>query len=332
MNKPDLNQTPILIADIGGTNARFALSTQQAPFFNSAKTLQCADFDKFEEAVDAYLRTHKIKKLGGICFAVAGPIDDGRVEFTNNHWKIDSAKLSSEHQLDKIKLLNDFEAIAYSLARLTSIKDSDSFESINGNWVFDTKQDFTVGIVGPGSGLGVAGLNQKNGELFANVTEGGHAGFSPENIQQLEILRYLHQKYDDRVSCERLISGPGMVNIHEALCQIVGQENPSLSAADIANAAVNGNDSLCQQTFELFFEILGQVAGDLALTIGAFDGIFIAGGIAQRYPEQLNNSNFRTGFENKGRHRHLMEATPTWLISHKNPGLLGASVYAQEYL
>ena len=330
MSKHD--QSPTLIADIGGTNARFAQSTHHAPFFTSAQTLQCADFDKFEEAVDAYLRAHEIKELSGICFAVAGPIDGGRVEFTNNHWKIDCAKLSEQYQLDKIKLLNDFEAIAYSLVRLNSLDREDGFDSISGDWPFDSKQDFTVGIVGPGSGLGVAGLSQRNGELFANVTEGGHAGFSPENKQQLAILEYLHNKYDDRVSCERLLSGPGIVNIHEALCQLNNQENPSLNAADIATAAISGNDPLCQQAFELFFEILGQAAGDLALTIGAFDGIFIAGGIAQRYPKQLSNSNFRAGFENKGRHRHLLEATPTWLIRHKNPGLLGASVYAQEYL
>ncbi len=330
------HQDSILIADIGGTNARFALSHQHAPFFNSAQTLQCADFDAFEEAVDAYLRSHKIQKLGGICFAVAGPIDNGRVEFTNNHWKIDCSKLSEQYQLNKIKLLNDFEAIAYSLVRLNAIDEGDNgedgFESINGSWKFDSKHDFTVGIIGPGSGLGIAGLNQRNGDLFVSVTEGGHAGFSPENNRQVEILKYLHNKYDDRVSCERLISGPGIVNIHEALCQISNQENLSLSAADIANAAVNARNPLCQQTFELFFEILGQVAGDLALTLGAFDGIFIGGGIAQRYPQQLSNSDFRAGFENKGRHRHLMQATPTWLITHKNPGLLGASVYAQEYL
>ena len=332
MNQADSKQAPILIADIGGTNARFALSTAQAPFFSSAQTLQCADFDAFEQAVEAYLRALKIEKLKGICFAVAGPIDNGRVEFTNNHWKIDCATLSEQYKVNKIKLLNDFEAIAYSLVRLNSTDSDQSFESINGRWAFDTKADFTVGIIGPGSGLGVAGLNQRNAELFANVTEGGHAGFSPENKQQIEILSYLHTKFDDRVSCERLISGPGIVNIHEALCQISGQENPSLSAADIANAAVNGSDALCQQTIELFFEILGQLAGDLALTIGAFDGIFIAGGIAQRYPQQLSDSHFRAGFENKGRHRHLLEATPTWLITHKNPGLLGASVYAQEYL
>ena len=146
---------------------------------------------------------------------------------------------------------------------------------------------------------------------------------------QGEILSYLQQKFDDRISRERLLSGPGLVNIHEALCFIHGHDNPGLTPADIAVAGINKTDPICQQTFDLFFEILGQVAGDIALAWGAYDGIFVGGGICQRYPAELAQSAFRKGFENKGRHRHLMTDLPTRLITHKNPGLVGASVFAE---
>jgi len=126
------------------------------------------------------------------------------------------------------------------------------------------------------------------------------------------------------------LSGPGLVNIHEALCAIHGQDNPGLIAADIAVAGINKTDPICEQTFDLFFEMLGQVAGDIALALGAYNGVFIGGGICQRYPNQLAASRFRKGFENKGRHSHLMTDLPTWLITHKNPGLLGASVFARK--
>jgi len=116
------------------------------------------------------------------------------------------------------------------------------------------------------------------------------------------------------------------------LCHIFDQENPALAAADIANAAANGSDDMCVKSLDTFFEILGQLAGDTALATGSTDGVFIGGGIAQRYPEYLANSNFREGFENKGRYRALLEKVPTWLITHKNPGLLGASIYARDLI
>ena len=133
----------------------------------------------------------------------------------------------------------------------------------------------------------------------------------------------------NRVSIERLLSGPGLMNIHESLCEIYGYENPGLSAADIASVGTRGNDEMCHKTMDLFFEILGQVAGDVSLSLGTYHGIFIGGGITQRYPEYLENSNFRKGFENKGRYQSLMESTPTWLIKRENPGLVGCSVLVQ---
>jgi len=319
---------PILIADIGGTNARFALTNGKQQSFRQAQTLEAAEFEHVTHAINTYLRSHDIHQLNAICLAVAGPIRDGRVSFPNSQWAIDCKDLSKRYNTKQVRLLNDWEAISYSLSCLVE----DHLVDIGGSWSGLPDGDFTVGALGPGSGLGMTGLLRRDGALIPLVTEGGHVGFSPENQLQCEILAYLHQKFDDRISRERLLSGPGLVNIHEALSAIHGQENPGLIAADIAVAAINKTDPICEETFDLFFEMLGQVAGDIALALGANQGIFIGGGICQRYPQQLEESRFRAGFENKGRHSDLMRELPTWLITHKNPGLLGANIVAQTML
>lgn len=321
-----MTDLPILIADIGGTNARFALSTEAPQFFTQAQTLEAAEFEHVSDAIDTYLHSHGINQLGSIALAVAGPIRNEKVVFPNSHWSIDCADLRKRYKVENATLLNDWEAISYSLSSLGK----NDLINIGGNWGPLNDADYSVGAIGPGSGLGMSGLLRRDKKLIPLVTEGGHAGFSPENQLQGEILSYLHQKFDDRISRERLLSGPGLVNIHEALCSIHGHDNPGLIAADIAVAGINKTDAICQETFDLFFEMLGQVAGDIALALGAYDGIFIGGGICQRYPAHLAESRFRKGFENKGRHSHLMKDLPTWLISHKNPGLLGASVYARS--
>lgn len=321
-----MQQAPVLIADIGGTNARFAVAKDASPHFSNAQTLQAAEFEQLTNAIDSYLNAQGINELKAIVLAVAGPIRDEKVVFPNSHWSVDCRDLRHKYRIAHADLLNDWEAISYSLSSLGQTE----LQTIGGQWRPLPDQDYTVGALGPGSGLGMSGLLRRNQTLMPLVTEGGHAGFSPEDELQGRILDYLRKKFDDRISRERLLSGPGMVNIHEALCAIHGKENPSLTAADIATAGINKSDKICIQTFDLFFEILGQVAGDIALELGANDGVFIGGGIAQRYPDYLAASNFRLGFEKKGRHRELMQDIPTWLIKHNNPGLLGASVYARR--
>jgi len=318
----------ILIADIGGTNARFAFSTPSTPFFTKAQTLACADYPTIEDAIDTFLSSNRIQKIDVICLAVAGPITNESVDFTNNNWSIRCADLRSRYKIKQAHLLNDFEAIAHSL----TILDKSDLIDIGGQWAKASNKDFTLAVIGPGSGLGIAGLCQRNKSIFTIVSEGGHAGFAPENSLQIEVINYLHKKYARRVSRERVLSGPGLVNIHEALCNIAGQQKPTLTAAEIAESAIERSNESCVQSLELFFEILGQVAGDTALSIGASDGVFIGGGIAQRYPEELSNSRFRLGFENKGRYKEQLKKIPTWLIAHKNPGLLGASIYAQRFI
>ena len=251
---------------------------------------------------------------------MAGPVIDQSVRFTNNHWSIDAGELSQRFPAARVRLLNDFEAIAYSLPLLA---DTDTVTIGLQEGQLRGKRDFTVGVVGPGTGLGVAGLIGRGEHRFAVVTEGGHVGFAPENQLQFEVLRVLRDQFQ-RVSQERLLCGPGLENIYWAIRQIHGERPSRLAAAEIFQRAMDQSDIHATEALNLFYEALGQSAGNAALSLGAYDGIYIGGGIVKRYPNLLKTSAFRTGFENKGRYRSLMERVPTLLITHSEPGLLGA--------
>lgn len=316
----------LLIGDIGGTNARFALADPSQPGFSQEETLQCAEHASADMAIKQYLDDVGARSPDVICLAAAGPIVEHRVRFTNNPWSIDSDELARQFEISKVRLLNDFEAIAYSIPFLDG-KDCMPVGLPEPRPL--NAEHYTVGILGPGTGLGAVGL-RKHGDLLIPIPgEASHGGFAPESQVQLDMLSALRERYD-RVSSERFVSGPGIENIYWALCRIHGEQKPQLKAAEIFSRGNDRSDSRAVEAVQMFFEILGQVAGDYALALGAKDGIFIAGGIVRRYPEMLENSRFRNGFEAKGRHRSLMERVPTQLITHEQPGLLGASYCALQ--
>ena len=288
----------LLIGDIGGTNARFALANRRYPGFHDVVELKCADFGTSSGAIQHYLERVGVESLGAICLAAAGPVVDHFIDVTNNHWTLSASSLASEFDVEAVQLLNDLD-----------------------------NRSFDVAILGPGTGLGVAGLSGRRGTLLAITGEGGHVGFAPESDLQVELLTVLRGRFE-RVSAERLVAGSGIENIYAGLLEIRGEAAEPLRAAQIFEAA--GSPGNAYDAVHLFFEILGQVAGDLALTLGANDGVYIAGGIAKRYPDTLQNGVFRAAFESKGRHRHLMERIPTFLITHPQPGLLGAAYCVLE--
>jgi len=318
----------LLIGDIGGTNARFALANPTAPGFSAEMTLQCADYASADAAIKDFLEAVGASSPDVICLAAAGPIVDQRVRFTNNPWSIAADELAVDFSTSAVRLLNDFEAIAYSIPFL---KSEDVLTIGLPEPAALDDEHYTVGILGPGTGLGMVGLRKYGGLHIPIAGEGSHSGFAPESQVQLDILVALRERFD-RISAERLVSGPGLENIYWALARIHGEKRPQLSAADIFAKANDSSDPRAAEAVQVFFEVLGQVAGDFALTLGAADGIFVAGGIARRYPEMLANSRFRPGFESKGRHRSIMERVPTQLILHDQPGLLGASYCALELL
>jgi glucokinase len=315
----------LLIGDIGGTNARFALATPDRPGFHSVLELQCEDFATADDAISHYLSATKAASPDAVCLAAAGPIIDERVKVTNNHWDISAVETRADFDVENVRLLNDFTAIAYSIPLLTEAEVR-SIGRHDHDWL--PKANFNVAILGPGTGLGVAGLCRRDDFLLPITGEGGHVGFAPETEQQLEILKVLRGQFD-RVSAERLIAGSGLENIYLALKTIRRESGPTLTAAEIFAARSPGN--LAAEAVDVFFELLGQVAGDVALTLGAVDGVYIAGGIAKRYPDILEDSRFRSAFEGKGRRRAMMERIPTRLITYDQPGLLGAAYAVLEF-
>lgn len=320
--------TTLLIGDIGGTNARLALANSDEPGFDRAVTLQCDDFESANRAIQHYLDEVGAESPDVICLAAAGPVVNKRVRFTNNHWIIDAAELSREFAIDRVRLMNDFEAIASAMPFIRA----EELLPIGLPVPQPLDDDnFTIGVVGPGTGLGAVGLKRIPGHYIPIPGEASHGGFAPETSVQLQVLEVLRERFD-RVSTERLVSGPGLENIYWALTQIHREPRIHLSPADIFSAAIGNTEPMAVEAVQMFYEILGQFAGDFALTIGAFDGIFVGGGIAQRYPELMASSLFRTGFERKGRYRAQLERVPTQLIMHKQPGLLGAACVALTML
>ena len=316
----------LLIGDIGGTNARFALADDSATRFSSIEKLKCTDFESADVAIRHYLDLVGSGSPDAVCLAAAGPIVDERVRFTNNPWVISARELRKSLGIDAVRLLNDFEAIAYSIPLLSA---GDCMPI--GLPVAEplSAERYTVGIVGPGTGLGAVGLTREGGLLLPIAGEASHGGFAPETQVQLEVLKALRERFD-RVSTERLVSGPGLENLYWALTQIHNEQRTPSNAAEIFAAAIDHSDALAAEAVQMFFEVLGQFAGDYALALGAEDGIFIAGGIVRRYPDLIASSGFRSGFERKGRHRSLMERIPTQLILHEQPGLLGASYFVSS--
>ena len=320
-----MKKKTLLIADIGGTNARFALADGRNPGFSEEQTLQCADYLSVEEAIEHYLEKVGAAAPSVICLAAAGPVVDQHISVTNNHWVLAVDDLSEAFATDAVRLMNDFEAIAYSIPALgeddclpVGLPDPEPLPD----------GDYSVAVVGPGTGLGAVGLRRHNGVLIPIAGEASHGGFAPETKVQLDVLVALREQFD-RVSSERVVSGSGLENIYWALGQIHGEKLPKLSAPEIF-AAAQQSEGHAAEAVALFFEVLGQFSGDYALALGATDGVYIAGGIVRRYPDMFTNSRFRSGFEGKGRHRSILERIPTQLIMHPQPGLLGASFVAQE--
>ena len=313
----------LIVGDIGGTNARFALANQAHPGFHDLIELKCADYETSELAIRFVLGQFGVTTADAMCLAAAGPVVDGSINMTNNHWTISSEHIASEFDVDAVRLLNDFEAIAYSLPFLAA-EDRSVIGVPQG--VALSGRDFNVAVLGPGTGLGVAGLIGRDKRLIPITGEGGHVAFAPETELQSELLAALRSRFA-RVSAERLVAGIGIENIFTALADVRDETTDRLSAAEVFASA--GSSALAREAVDLFFEIMGQVAGDLALTMGAWDGIYIAGGIAKRYPDVLAESRFRAAFDRKGRHSHIIERVPTYLITHDQPGLLGASYLAQ---
>lgn len=309
----------LLVGDVGGTNARFALArmVNGRPRLEHFESFPAETHPTFLDGVKAYLDGCPVKPTGGV-IAVAGPVTDGAIDLTNSPWRVSEGELQTLG-LNPIRLINDFEALAWG----APVVPEDELASLGGPAQGDPHA--VIALVGPGTGFGVSALaRDAHGREMALPSEGGHACFAPGDEIEDEVLRILRRRYD-RVSIERLICGPGLLNLHRALAEIDGRETHIDDPAQITAQALDDPNSPCGATLARFCAMLGAVAGDIALTTGARGGVYIAGGIAPRILPFIQASPFRRRFERKGRFQDYMAAIPTKVILHKHAALLGAA-------
>jgi glucokinase len=327
---PPANAAPAtdhrLLADVGGTNARFALQSGAQGAITHIQTLPCADHASLGEAIEHYLRQQAPAQRPQLAaIAIANPIQGDRVQMTNHHWSFSISALQAALGLKQLELLNDFTALALALPHLP---DSD-LRQVGGRTGASAAHSTTaLGLIGPGTGLGVSGLvPDGRGGWWPLQGEGGHVSLSATNAQEQTALALLWARFG-HVSAERAVSGQGLSNLYGALTQRDGGAWPDRlpSAAEVTEWAMGGQDARAQEALDLFFAFLGTVAGNLALTLGAWDGIFLGGGILPRLGQRIDASAFRERFERKGRFENHLKPVPVWVIeAGQSPALLGAS-------
>lgn len=313
--------SPLLLADIGGTNARFALDYGNGHIDRIA-TLSCAEHAEFAHAVRAYLDDFASEPVRHAVIAIANPISGDAVKMTNHHWEFSIEASRCALGLDTLLAVNDFAALAMAVPSLAAAE----LERIGGG------SAAAGSVVGAGTGLGVAGLVPKDGSWLALSSEGGHVTFSPADERELAVLRHCWQRYE-HVSAERLVSGTGIPLIFEALAAQHGATvSAKPTAAAIVARALEGKDALCLETLECFCGMLGTVAGNVAVTLAAKGGIYIGGGVVPRLGAYFAQSPFRRRFESKGRFSAFNAAIPTCVITAPYPAFAGAARILRDHL
>jgi glucokinase len=317
-----------MLVDLGGTNVRFGVadpSLAKPLLADSIRRYRVADYDSLVSTANHYLEETGLKVRRAIV-AAAGRIDDGEtVKVTNNPWAISAKQTATALNLDYVHLVNDFAAQSMAVTLLQA-NDLVTVGKLPPPLI-GAEDEQTFAIVGPGTGLGVGGLLVRQGHCSVLQTEGGHAGFAAHSPEDIEILNYLNRKYG-RVSNERLICGQGLVNLYDALCHITGATVECMQPEEITARAKAGTDPMCVRTVETFAGIFGSIAGDLVLTLGAWGGVYLTGGLIPVLLPWLTKGTFRERFEAKGRFRDIMEKVPTQAIMNPEPGLLGAAALA----
>jgi glucokinase len=306
-----------LVGDIGATNARFGLMSPQHALLHH-RTFACEDHATIEDALVLYLGEHgglPTPRLGAL--AIASAITGDRIAMTNHPWSFSVAALRSRLGFERFEVINDFTAVALALPRLGA---ADRLAIGGGSPVAGAP----LGVLGAGSGLGVSGLIPAGARWIPLTGEGGHVTMAPADERESAVISHLRRQFD-HVSAERLLSGPGLVNIYNSLAAAAGVPARGYTAAEITDPATGAVDPLCRESTNLFCAMLGTVAGNLALTLGARGGIYIAGGIAPRLGRSFPASPFRERFEAKGRMRPYLAAIPTYLVVHPFPAFVGCA-------
>lgn len=320
-NQNDHLSFPILIGDIGGTNARFCIlpdATSEAAHLTTVKT---ADYPSIDDAIKiAVLSNTAIKPVSAL-LAVAGPIESDEIPLTNCHWIVKPKEMLSNLGLGDVVVVNDFEAQALAIAAL----DDDNRERIGPH-----RPDMMASrvVLGPGTGLGVGGLVHARNMWFPVPGEGGHVDLGPRTERDHQIFPHL-EAIEGRISGEQILCGRGLVNLYRAICAADGIAPSFSDPADVTARGLGGSNAQAEETLSLFSTYLGRVAGDMALVFMARGGVYLAGGISQKIIPALKRPEFRAGFEDKAPHSALMRSIPTYVVTHPQAALAGLSSFAR---
>ena len=318
---------PFIAADVGGTHARVALIRPQGAarfVIERYETFVCSEFADLGAILRAFMATLGTSRIGAAAIACAGYCLDGTIINTNLPWTVSLERMRSELHLEQVEFVNDFEAVAYATPHL---QDADTMLLTSASGAAASAPTL---IVGPGTGLGAAVTIPTAHGPIVLATEAGQAGFAPGTAREIDVLRIL-QRRAQHVSIEQVLSGPGLVNLYNALAELEGQAASLQSPAEITQAALQGTDRIARDALDTFCGVMGSVLGNLVLLYGAQGGAFLAGGILPQIKDYLASSQFVERFLDKGAMRPVLERVPVRLIEHRQLGVLGAaSWYLQQ--
>ncbi len=320
----------ILAGDVGGTKVHLALFEFTDGNLKHVRDKQfpAKEYGGLEEIVKEFLVSEKVTSA---CFGVPGPVRDGRLRLTNLPWTLDSRELATDLKIDFVFLINDLQANGYGIAELNA-------EQIYTLSEGDSRQVGNRALISAGTGLGEAFLVFDGRDYVPYPSEGGHSDFAPRNEDEIDLLRFLRQKYNGRISFERVVSGQGMTNVYEFLRDVRGLEEPVWLAERMAeedpNAVITENalkakSQICEKTLDMFVSAYGAEAGNLALKMLSVGGLYVGGGIAPRILEKLKDGTFLKAFTDKGRLSQLLVNTPVRVILESRTALIGAAAYAE---
>ncbi|WP_280156174.1 glucokinase [Piscinibacter sp. XHJ-5] len=316
---------PRLVGDIGGTNARFAWMASAGAPLGDIDTLPAAAHATLLDAMRHYLGRHGKAAPRWCAIGIANPIVGDRVQMTNHHWSFSISGMQRDLGLERLLVINDFTALALSLTVLPP----DELRQVGGGVAV---AGAPLGLLGPGTGLGVSGLLQADsGHRAIPINgEGGHVTLAATNEREDQVIDALRRRFG-HASAERAVSGQGIVNLYQALCDLAVQTPALQEASDITQRGLAATDPICVEVLDLFFAFLGTVAGNLALSLGTRGGMYIGGGIVPRLGEAIDRSRFRQCFESKGRLSPYVQAIPTYVVQAKtSPALVGAARALEE--
>jgi glucokinase len=307
-----------LVSDIGGTNARFAMVDARG-WPEDERVLQTSDFPGVVEAASAYLDG---RKVDGVVLVVAGPVESDEITLTNCPWAFSLTETKLALGVERLTAINDFVAQALSLPRLD---DEDCIKLAGG----EALDDRPIAVIGPGTGLGVAGLLKIDGRYRPMATEGGHVAFAPRDDVESDVLAILRERYG-HVSNERLLSGPGLANFAKALAELSDVDLSINGPADVVARADNEGCVICADAISRFCSLLGAAAGDLALTYGARGGVYLTGGMMSHLGRHFDADQVTKAFIDKGRFKAYLEVIPLIRVLRTDTGLIGAAVAAMQ--